>query len=183
MKSVTINLHPVTVYVSGDTKEELLKNAEEQFIKTIQTKFPGYQYSVVEGKVLTRAEARPGIIVEDNKGILGIITAVNPKTINVAQAPGGRVVQGPVDLFKKSDATFKQARGKRPKFDCDFWVEGDSGYLLKDGKYIEVVVGKNRGSSYSLYPIGGGGYYTLNDMQMKMLFCEDKPKKEKKAGK
>lgn len=171
MKTVTIQLNPVSVKVEGSTNEEILANAKKALIAQLEKQFPKCSYSISEGEVLTLDQAKTGMIVEDEKGTKGIITGVNTKTISVMYT-NNRHVQGSPQLFKQSAATFEEARSKRPEFmiKANMWSEGNTGYLKNQGEFIPVVVGKSKGKKYKLYTINDGGrHYTLEERQLVSL--------------
>lgn len=171
MKTVTIQLNPISVKADGKTKEEIIANAKKELIKQLEKQFPVCSYSISEGDVLTMDKAHPGTIVQDEKGMKGIITGVNTKAISVMYSNNSHV-QGSPQLFKLSNATFEEARSKRDEFmvKSNMWSEGNTGYLNNNGTLIPVVVGKSKGKKYKLYPINGeGSHYALVESQLKSL--------------
>ena len=178
-KTVTFTLQPVSVNATGATQEELLENAKKELIKQLEGKFPSYSYSVNDTDSLTFDTVKIGLIVETKDGDKGIVTALNKKTINVTLT-GGRNVQGAPQAFKKSDATFEEARSKRESSIGEDFYEGHSGYLKTNDGIKEVVLGKSSGAKYKLYPVNGeGGFYTLNIAQIKSFLKDTKEESEK----
>jgi hypothetical protein len=116
-------------------------------------------------------KAHPGTIVQDEKGMKGIITGVNTKTISVMYSNNSHV-QGSPQLFKLSNATFEESRSKRPEFmiNANMWSEGNTGYLKNNGELIPVVIGKSKGKKYKLYLINSNGkHYEVVESQLKAL--------------
>lgn len=178
-KTVTITLKPISVIAEGASNEELLENAKSALIKQLEEKFPSYSYSVNDADSLTFETVKIGFIVESNQGDKGIVTAINKKTINVT-LKGGIGVQGGPQAFKKSEATFEEARSNRGESLEDEFYEGNSGYLKTPDGIKEVVIGKVAGAKYKLYPINGeGGFYTLTVSQLKAFLKNTKQELEK----
>ena len=142
-KSVSITFDSVTVVVEGETDKELLEKAKIAALEEMKQKMPPITYSINDYNedALTVELAQPGTTVKTQNGKLGIITAINRKSINITLADGVPL-QGPAIAFLKSDAAFEEARHKREDWDKPDWQEGHSAYF-KNGKEIhEVVVGK-----------------------------------------
>ncbi|WCK57516.1 hypothetical protein PP175_25965 (plasmid) [Aneurinibacillus sp. Ricciae_BoGa-3] len=172
-KSVTITLSPMTFVVKGKTNEELVENAKQAMLEQLQKQFPSIAVSINDANVLTDEQATPGTIVATKEGI-GIITALNEKTINVTLT-AHRMVQGAPQAFKLSTATFEEARSKRADWMKPNWSEGDTAYLKNKGNIEEVVVGKKSGSKFKVYIINGGGvHYTLTEQQMNAILRDEK---------
>lgn len=177
-KKITITLRPISVVVEGKDERELLENAKRSLIEQLNQYFPPYSYSINDADALDFSNVTPGMIVQDNRKTLGIITAVNEKTINVALA-GGRLVQASPQLFQPSDATFEEARSRRITNDVtkemNIWREGDSGYMKSKYGIDPVVVGKKPVKKYKLFIVNGGGrHFSVTEDQLHAFMKEEK---------
>ncbi len=172
LKSVTLNLAPTTFVVSGKTNEELLANAKKAFIEQISKNlFPHIKYSISDADALTMETSFPGLIVETEEGLKGIVTAVNKKTIDVMLV-GHLDANGEPQAFKKSNATFEEARSIRCESSMLNWNEGDSGYLKTENGFEPVVVGKTTTQKTKLHIIGTNKSVTLTPIEL-MLYLKD----------
>ncbi|MEB9914827.1 hypothetical protein Q2U85_29080 (plasmid) [Bacillus cereus] len=81
MKSVTLSLTPTTFVITGDTKGEMLANAKKAFIEQVSKNLsPHIKYSINDANALTMETSFPGLLVETEEGLKGIVTAVHRKT-------------------------------------------------------------------------------------------------------
>jgi hypothetical protein len=169
-KQLTFHLNPVTVIVTGATEKELIENAKKAVIFQMQLKFPKFQCSISDLSALTLETAFPGMIVEDSKdGILGIVTSIGKNRLYVTLT-GNRDVSGDARLFKKSNASFEEARSRREDFMKNLWTEGDSCYGKVNGEIKELVVGKKVGKKWQLWIINGDGKgISITESQLSLL--------------
>ena len=176
-KNVTLNLSAMNFIVEGKDDAELIANAKKAMIEALKVSFPHVTYSISDDDVLNEKDARPGTIVKDEDGKLGIITAYKPnnkRPIAVTYANGVRV-DGYFSNFKLAEVTFEEARYKRREFEKPEWAEGNSGYLKIKDKIAEVVIGKKEGKSRLVYIINGKGmHYKLPEATIKALLKDEK---------
>ncbi|MEC3515755.1 hypothetical protein P9135_29080 [Bacillus thuringiensis] len=172
LKSVTLSLAPTTFVVTGDTKEEMLANAKKAFIEQVSKNlFPHISYSINDADALTLETSFPGLIVETEDGLKGIVTAVKRKTIDVMLA-GHLDANDEPQAFKKSNATFEEARSIRCESSKLNWEEGDSGYLKTGEGFKPVVIGKTNTKKTTLHIIGANKSVTLTPIEL-MLYLKD----------
>ncbi len=172
LKSVTLSLAPTTFVVTGETKEEMLENAKKAFIEQVsKSLFPHISYSINDADALTLETSFPGLIVETEDGLKGIVTAVKRKTIDVMLA-GHLDANGEPQAFKKSNATFEEARSIRCESSKPNWAEGDSGYLKTGEGFKPIVVGKTTTQKTILHIIGANESVTLTPIEL-MLYLKD----------
>lgn len=177
LKTVTLNLAPVNVQVTGNTPEELLENAKKAFIDQLTAEtMPGVtSYSVGEAGALDFSTVYEGQIVANSKGELGIVNQVNKKTIFVTYA-SGRTVSAPPVIFKASDATFEEARSRRNDGlkKENFWHTGDTGYIKLATGTCAVVVGKVTKAKAKLHVVGTRKFVGVSHLEMERLLKEEK---------
>ncbi|WP_028393979.1 cupredoxin domain-containing protein [Bacillus cihuensis] len=174
MKSVTLTLAPATFVVNGNSNEELLENAKKALTEQLTNSiFPHITYAINDADVLTHESAFPGMIVETNNGDKGIITAVNRKNLNVTLTKH-RSVSGPPQAFKKSSATFSDARSLRHEIMKPDWFEGDTGYIKTREGIREFVVGKKSGKKTKIHIIGLNKFVSLTEEQMEIHLKDNK---------
>ncbi len=172
LKSVTLSLAPTTFVVTGETKEEMLANAKKAFIEQVSKNlFPHIKYSINDADALTMETSFPGLIVETEEGLKGIITAIKRKTIDVMLA-GHLDANGEPQAFKKSNASFEEARSIRCESSKPNWEEGDSGYLKTKDGIQPIVVGKTMKQGTLLHIIGTNKSVSLTPIEL-LLYLKD----------
>jgi len=171
-KAVTLDLSPITLFVTGKNDKELLENAKIAFIEEISKKFPSLSYSINDANALTMQTIRVGQIVECDKGI-GIVISKAQKRVRVTLT-GQRTLSGTPELFTPSSASFEEARSKRPSFNKDEWFEGSSGYIKVANKIESVVVGKRGNLKTKLYIVGTDEYINVTESQLKRFLKDEK---------
>ncbi|MEI2357874.1 hypothetical protein [Mesobacillus zeae] len=172
---MTLTLAPTTLIVNGNTDEELFENAKKAFVEQLEkSEFPHITYSINDEDVLSIDTALPGLIVETKSGDKGIITAVNKKNINVTLT-GHKNVSGPPQAFKKSFATFEEARSKRAEIMKPDWFEGDTGYIKAADAIHKIIVGKKSGQKRKVHIVDGlNQLFILTEQQMASYLKDDK---------
>lgn len=173
--SVTFKFPPITVPAEGKNEKELLEHAKAALIEQLQKEFPFFEYSFHDIDALTYDNVTEGLIVEWQKGAKGIVTRVNKNNIYVVLT-GHRIIKAEPQAFKRSNATFEEARSKRFEFEQDVWREGDSGYLQVEDGIVEVVVGKEVRGKYKVHEINENRRtYSLIFEQMQKFLKDEKP--------
>lgn len=176
LQTVTLNLAPVTIKVSGNTREELLVNAKKALVAQLsaESMLRITSYTVGAADALDFETVFTGQIVESSDGKLGIVSQVNKKTIYVTYTTGA-TVQGPPTLFKASEATFEEARKQRTagEKEINFWSTGFSGYIKVKDEILPVLVGKITKAKVKLHIVGTTKYLSVTEAQMEKLLKDE----------
>lgn len=181
-KLVTFYLEPISVRLNVKGKisnEELLLRAKEKFVQEITNQGGprSFKYSVSDGDTLSREELQVGKVVKTSEGI-GVIFKVNKTTasVNVVGYPEhlrfgfAGLKKAPSDSYNNS--TWEQDY-KSSKFKDKYYLVGDTGYLVLDGKIIPTIivsVPRTSNGKYKLQFIEDSHYVEAKEMQIKYNF-------------
>jgi len=173
--SVTLEFKPITVEVESNTADHnaLLELAKQEVLKLLSVKFPSLSYAVTEGEAVMNPQ--PGMFVKvksDKRDENGIITKINPKSINVTMS-GGRNLQCSKGLLSKTnDAKFEDIFSPRHEIMRASWYEGNTGYMVNKKEIIPVICCSAGKTNYKFFIVNnkGGEYYTLSLSQTRVVF-------------
>jgi len=172
--SVTLDLNPVTVQVESDSADhdKLIELAKVELLKQLAVKFPKLSFSVSEGELLENPH--PGMLVrikDKSFNEVGIITAVNTKSINLT-LKGGRSIRASIGLLSKDySIKFEDVFTARDEFMQDSWDEGDMGYMVNKNEITPVICCKSGKVNCKFFIVNSGGrFYTLTQSQTKCIY-------------
>jgi len=164
-QTVTLTLSSMSFVVEGTNTEEMVAQAKLAMAQQLKDGvFPSLTYSLNDENALSLNTVSSGLIVESNDGKLGIVTAVNKKTIAVTYKNGVSVTGSP-QMFKTSDATFEDARSVRPESykTSELWFEGSGGYMKNKEEIHEIVVGKISRGKAKLHIVNTNRLFTVKE--------------------
>lgn len=186
--TISVEVEPVSVSVEvakNATQAQIIKAAEDAFLKEAATKFPSAIYKTINGVeegALTFNNVFVGQAVQVIKdGRYGIVTKINKKTISVRLA--GNIatsyVNGHPSVFRNIDSTdtdLDAVLPKRPAMykEMNVWAEGEVGYLvdLNNSKIHFITISKiTSAGNHQLYlvNINSDRIWKLNKEQMKIF--------------
>jgi hypothetical protein len=173
--SVTLEFRPITVEVESSTGDHnaLLELAKQEVLKQLSVKFPSLSYSITEGEAILNP--RQGMFVKvksEKRDENGIITKINPKSINVSLS-GGRNIQCSKGLLSRANnAKFEDIFMPRHELLRNAWYEGNTGYMVNKKEIIPVICCSAGKTNYKFFIVNnkGGEYYTLSQSQTKVIF-------------